>query len=117
MLRSFLNATVSISVIMTDGNLQNLPPLRSRVRVPEHVLMRLVGDELVLLNLREEKYFGLNAVGARMMDVAENGATLDEVVERLMAEFEIGREQLEMDVRTVAADLIAAGLIEESPLP
>ena len=55
----------------------------------------------------------MNPVGSRLIELAENGATLEEIIDRLFAEFEVGREQLEMDVRRVAADLIAAGLIEE----
>ncbi len=75
--------------------------------------MRRVGEEHVLLNLEDETYYGLNPVGSRLIELAENGATLAEIIDRLFAEFEVEREQLEMDVRRVAADLIAAGLIEE----
>jgi hypothetical protein len=75
--------------------------------------MRQVGEELVMLNLAKESYFGLNPVGARLMQLAETGATLEQIVERMLTEFEVRREQLEIDVRTVAAELIAAGLIEE----
>ena len=99
--------------IMTDNNSRNLPQLRTTVRVPEHVLMRQVGEELVLLNVDKENYYGLNPVGARLMQLAETGATLEEIVERMLTEFEVKREQLEADVRTVAADLIAAGLLED----
>ena len=97
---------------MTDDNSGDLPQLKTSVRVPERVLMRHVGDELVMLNLDEESYYGLNPVGARLMQLAETGATLEEIVERMLQEFEVKREQLEIDVRTVAANLIAAGLIE-----
>ena len=100
---------------MTDNDSRDLPQLKASVRVPERVLMRRVGDEHVLLNLEDEIYYGLNPVGSRLIELAENGATLAEIVDRLFAEFEVGREQLELDVRRLAADLIAAGLIEEAP--
>lgn len=89
------------------------PPLLTRVRVPERVLMREVGEEMVMLNLDEENYYGLNAVGARLMQIAENGAMLEQIVEQLLAEFAVEREQLEIDVRQIAAELIAAGLLEQ----
>jgi hypothetical protein len=101
------------NTIMTDNNLRDLPLLKTRVRVPEHVLMRRVGEEQVLLNLDDETYYGLNPVGSRLIELAETGATLEEIIELLLAEFEVGREQIEIDVRRVAAELIAAGLIEE----
>ena len=98
---------------MTDNNSGNSPPLDTRVCVPERVLMRHVGDELVLLNLDEESYYGLNPVGARLMQLADTGATLEAIAARLLTEFDVGRERLEIDVRAVAAELIAAGLLEQ----
>ena len=98
---------------MANEPAQQLPQLGTRVRVPEHVLMRLIGEELVLLNLDAESYYGLNPVGARLMQLAESTATLEEIVERMLAEYEVGREQLQADVRSVAANLIAAGLLEK----
>ena len=100
---------------MTDNYSADLPQLTSRVRVPGHVLMRQVGEELVLLNLDKEGYYGLNPAGSRLMQFAETGATMQDIVERMLTEFEVGREQLEIDVRTVAAELIAAGLLEVEP--
>lgn len=102
---------------MTDNNSRDLPQLQTSLRVPERVLMRQVGEELVLLNLDKENYYGLNPVGARLMQLAETGATLEEIVEQMRTEFEVERERLEIDVRTVAADLIAAGLLEEATTP
>jgi len=75
--------------------------------------MRQVGEEMVMLNLERENYYGLNPVGARLMQIAESGATLGEIGERLLEEFDAGREQVEADVRRIAADLIAAGLLEK----
>lgn len=100
---------------MTDNNWRDLPELNTNVRVPERVLMRRVGEEQVLLNLEHETYYGLNPVGSRLIELAEGGATLAQITDRLLAEFAVGREQLELDVRRVAAELIAAGLIEAGP--
>lgn len=100
---------------MTDGDTRDLPQLLANIRVPEHVLMRQVGNEMVMLNLALENYYGLNDVGGRLMQLAETGTTLERIVEQLVAEFDAGREQIENDVRRVAADLIAAGLLEQGP--
>jgi hypothetical protein len=97
---------------MTDNKSMDLPQLPASVRVPERVLMRRVGEDHVLLNLDDETYYGLNPVGSRLIELAENGAMLEEIIDRLYAEFEVGREQLEIDVRRIAAELLAAGLIE-----
>ena len=98
---------------MTDNNSGNSPPFDAHLRVPERVLMRHVGDELVLLNLDQESYYGLNPVGARLMQLAETGMTLEAITARLLTEFDVSRERLEIDVRAVAAQLIATGLLEQ----
>lgn len=75
--------------------------------------MRVVGEELVLLKMNAETYYGLNPVGARLMEIARDGTTLEQVVAELFAEFDVPRDRLVDDVRSVAADLMAAGLLEE----
>lgn len=85
----------------------------THVRVPPDVLMRIVGEEMVLLDLDSESYYGLNPVGARMMQLAESGATLAEIADRLLEEFDVARAPLEADVRRIAAELLDAGLLEE----
>jgi len=92
-----------------------LPSLPLRVRAPEQVLMRQVGNEMVMLNLGSENYYGLNDVGAQLMRHAEGGAALHEIANRLLAEFDVSPEQLESDLCRVAAQLLAVGLIEEEP--
>ena len=80
--------------------------------------MRQVGEEMVMLNLARENYYALDPVGARLMQIAEPGATLAQVAERLLEEFDGARELVEGDVRRIAAELITAGLLEaEIPPP
>lgn len=97
---------------MTDNNSVNPPQRMASVRVPERVLMRRVGEEQVLLNLENETYYGLDPVGSRLIELAGQGATLEEIIDLLFAEFEVDRKQLEIDVRRIAAELVVAGLIE-----
>jgi len=37
-----------------------------RVEVPKNVLVRFLGKECVLLNLKSEIYYGLDEIGTRM---------------------------------------------------
>ena len=91
--------------------------LDTRLRVPESVLMRKVGDDMVMLHLGKETYYGLNDVGAVLMQQAEAGATLRDVAQRLVEEFDVDAAQAEADLRRVASELLAAGLIEEDRAP
>lgn len=99
---------------MAGDNSAALPSLQLRVRVPEQVLMRQVGEEMVMLDLERENYYGLDPVGARLMQIAESGATLEQVSERLLEEFDVERGQVEADVRRIAAELMANGLLEQA---
>lgn len=92
-----------------------LPSLQLRVRVPGQVLMRQVGEEMVMLNLERDNYCGLDPVGARLMQIAESGATLEQICEGLLEEFDVTREQLAGDVQRIVAELLAADLLERDP--
>ncbi len=92
---------------------RELPPLQLRVRIPEQVLTRQVGGEVVMLDLDRECYYGMNEVGARLMQLAEQGATLAQITDRLLVEFDVDRERIEADVRRLAGELMANGLLEQ----
>src|SRR5690606_25513702 len=55
----------------TEHALEPSAPLPDeiRLRLPEHVLTRTVGDETVLLDLESEEYYGLDGVGARFAEL------------------------------------------------
>jgi hypothetical protein len=80
--------------------------------VSRDVLFQEVSGETVLLDLESEQYFGLDAVGTRIWSLLKEGRAVREMVETLLAEYEVEREQLAGDVRELLAALLDAGLIE-----
>ena len=82
-----------------------------KVTISPEVLFQEVSGEMVLLDLSSESYFGLDAVGARSWGLLESGATVGEVVDTLMGEYEVERETLEADVGAWLERLFEAGLI------
>jgi len=92
--------------------------LRFKRLVPApDVLSQTVVGESVLLDLRSQKYFGLNEVGTRAWQLLLETSDTDEVVARLLGEFAVAREQLERDLDELFARLVAAGLLEERREP
>ncbi len=89
-------------------------PDRRTVRVPEHVLTRPVDNELVLLNLDTEQYFGLDEMGMAMWTAVTTQATIGDAVDRLLEEFEVDRETLLGDVEMLLQKLSERGLVELS---
>lgn len=86
--------------------------LSDRVKAAPDVLFRLVGDEGVLLNLKTERYLGVNAIGARIWSVLEGGATVQDAYDALLREYEVDAAQLRLDLDRFIGQLIEHALIE-----
>jgi len=82
--------------------------------IPEHVLARKLDDEMVLLNLDSGEYFGLNDTGTRVWELLADGCGSDEVVDRLIEEFEVAGEVAASHVATLCSELLEAGLLAEA---
>ncbi len=80
-------------------------------QIPEHVLSRKLEDEIVLLNLDSGEYFGLNDTGTRVWELLVAGRGRSEIVDQLIAEFEVDRERASGHVAALCKELIAAGLL------
>ena len=79
--------------------------------IPEDVLFQDVNDEVVLLDLASEHYFGLDEVGARVWMLLKEQKAAGQIVEELLQEYEVDRADLESDVHELLAQLLEAGLI------
>ncbi len=83
----------------------------STVRVSADVICREIDQEAVLLDLASGRYYGLNAVGARVWTLLAGGASVDAIVAAISAEFDADDAQIARDVGDLLADLRARGLI------
>ena len=81
------------------------------IRVSEQALFRQLDDGAIALNLDTGSYYALNEVGARMWALLVEGDSSAEVVETIVAEFEVTREQVEIDLSKLIKELEANGLI------
>jgi Coenzyme PQQ synthesis protein D (PqqD) len=77
------------------------------------VLIQTVVGESVLLDLRSQKYFGLNEVGTRAWLLLEETGDAAAVRARLAQEFDVATDQLERDLEALFERLLEAGLVEE----
>jgi hypothetical protein len=85
--------------------------LGDRVIAVPDVLVRVVGDESVLLQVATETYFGLDAVGTRMWHALVGAASIQEARDALLAEYEVGADDLQRDLDAFITELIARQLI------
>jgi hypothetical protein len=85
------------------------------LRVPDTVLMRTVRDEVVLLDMAGEEYYGLNAVGACVIRSVKDGADVDAAVAAVVDAFDAPEEQIRADVVALVEELVATGLLVVTP--
>jgi hypothetical protein len=89
--------------------------LADRVVAVPDVLVRAVGDESVLLQVATETYFGLDAVGTRMWRALVEAPSIQDARDVLLAEYEVGADDLQRDLDTFISELIARELITLEP--
>jgi coenzyme PQQ synthesis protein D (PqqD) len=79
------------------------------------VLIQTVVGEAVLLDLRSQKYFGLNQVGTRAWQLLQETGDAATVHARLRQEYDVAAGQLERDLDALFERLLKAGLVEAPP--
>ncbi len=84
----------------------------ARLKIPDQVVTRQVGDEAVLLNLESGTYFGLDPVGSRFLELLQTEGELAAVIPQMLEEFEVSEAQLETDLLQLADEMLASGLLE-----
>lgn len=83
-----------------------------RLSVPADVLIQELDGESVLLNLKSERYFGLDEVGTRMWALLTGSQSIQHAYDALLAEYEVEPDVLRRDVLTLIDKLLAHGLVE-----
>ena len=71
-----------------------------------------LGGEAAILNLRNETYYGLNPVGARVWNLIQTPRSVREIRDVLAAEYDVEPDRCERDVLELLGRLSEAGLIE-----
>jgi hypothetical protein len=90
-------------------------PFTTRLSVPADVLISIIEDEAVLLNLKSERYFGLNQTGTTMWTALTKAESVETAYRALVSEFSVDPETLRHDVSNLVQELIEHGLVESSP--
>jgi coenzyme PQQ synthesis protein D (PqqD) len=86
-------------------------PLSATVVASADIAASEFGDELVVLDLRDGVYYGLEDVGARVWRLVQRPVSVLELREALVAEYEVDQDRCERDVLTLVGELAAKGLV------
>jgi hypothetical protein len=85
--------------------------------IGEAVLYQKLEDEVVLLNMATEQYYGLDDVGAHMWRLLLEAGDPESVADRLSRYYAAERDMIRQDVDELARHLLAAGLLKTSERP
>ena len=90
-----------------------LPGSATFVAVDDNPSTNLDG-ETVILNLSRGTYFGLNDVGTIVWQALQQPATIADLRDAVVREFEVAAEVAEADVRSLLVEMIDAGLVRDA---
>jgi len=85
--------------------------LNDNVKIPDEVLSTVVGDEMVLLNLKTGTYFGFDTIGARFFQLLAETDQLGTIHGRMMEEFDVPADRLEQDLLRLSEQMVSKGLL------
>ncbi len=94
---------------MTLDKAENAP------RISPDVLFRELVDESVLLDLKSQRYFGLDDVGTRIWQLVQELGSADKIVNAMLEEFDVDEARLRLDLGEFLDKLADADLIEFEP--
>lgn len=84
----------------------------SKVSISPDVMVRQVGSEAVVLDLKTEKYLGLDEVATSMWQALTNSESVEAAYQILAADFDVEGVQLRRDLDDFVQELLKLGLIE-----
>jgi len=78
----------------------------------DDVISKKMDDEMVLVNLKSEIIYTLNATGAKFWELIEEGKSFGQIITELQAEYNITKEELTTELEAIVSQLVERGLIQ-----
>jgi hypothetical protein len=85
------------------------------VEIGDSVLYQAVGDEVVLLDMATQEYFGLDSIGADVWHLILEHRDVAAVAKRLAGIYAVDEQTARADIEPLIADLLAAKLLKIVP--
>lgn len=76
------------------------------------VRFRVMDGEAVVLRQEDAEVMVLNEVGTRILQLADEGGSVDQIVALLLEEFEVGEDELRADTLEFLQDMVESGVLE-----
>lgn len=79
-------------------------------KVSDQTLFQEIEGEAVLLNLTNEKYFGLNELGTKIWTLLAEHGDSESVIKQIRAEYDVSRDTIETDLSKLIDEFVQKGL-------
>ena len=80
------------------------------VAAPEQ-LSTTLGDDVVILGLRDTVYYGLSGTGTRIWQLLQTTRRVNDIATSMVEEYDVTYEQALADLQALLTDLEARGLV------
>jgi coenzyme PQQ synthesis protein D (PqqD) len=98
---------------MTQPHTQQSSPGDHRLVQSERTASRVIDGKAVVISIDQNQVHVLNSVGTRVWELCD-GRPVDDIIDQIVLEFEIDREQAARDVQRFAERLVAIGAAQRS---
>jgi len=85
--------------------------LDSLIVKTENFVSSELDDSLVMMSLETNSYYGLDEIGRRFLELAEEAIKISEIVKVMLEEYEVSPEKCEEDIISLAESLLKEGII------
>jgi len=86
--------------------------LDSTIILKENVFVQEIDNEMVLLDMDSDMYFGLDSVGSSILGVMQKSSTLRDISDKLLDMYDVSAEVLTKDLLDFVGKLEEKQLIE-----
>ena len=90
---------------------ETIPPY---VDIADSVIYQTLQDEVVILNMANQEYYGLDDVGASMWKMLLDQRDVGAVADHMTAEYKVDRETVLGDLSALVRQLLDSGLLKPS---
>jgi len=81
------------------------------IRRNDEIVAADMGDEVVMISLQRNNYFGLDDIGARIWALLEQPTTMRAICERLRMQYDVDEETCARDVGELLDHMAREGLL------
>ncbi|MFN3966405.1 MAG: PqqD family protein [Endomicrobiia bacterium] len=78
----------------------------------KNIAWRIIDGTACIVTVKDSRLHILNEIGTRIWQVIEKGIEFEDLIEKILQEYEVGPEKLKQDIKEFLDELNSKGLIK-----